>query len=158
VSLVSLSRALPLPAAPFVPMAVSNYLILLIRDPPKADMSCALCDVRQVPKADMVQHDCDVRFVPLGDLSRCSTNCGYSITSSARPSSGSRHVTPSALAVLRLSTRYQLDLDGLLDRQISLFVTFEAELLGVVAPVCQMPRRRGGIIRPPLTRAYSRGR
>src|SRR5262249_21609823 len=23
---------------------------------------------------------------------------------------------------------------------------------------CQMPRRRGGIIRPPLTRAYSRGR
>jgi hypothetical protein len=27
-----------------------------------------------------------------------------------------------------------------LDRQISRFVTFEAELLGVVAPVCQMPR------------------
>jgi hypothetical protein len=52
----------------------------------------------------------------------------------------------------------QLDLDGLLDRQISRFVTFEAELLGVVAPVCQVPRRRGGIIRPPLTRAYSRGR
>jgi hypothetical protein len=45
----------------------------------------------------------------------------------------------------------QLDLDGLLDRQISRLVTFEAELLGVVAPVCQMPRRRGGIIRPPLT-------
>jgi len=33
-----------------------------------------------------------------------------------------------------------IDLDGLLDRQISRFVTFEAELLGVVAPVCQMPR------------------
>jgi hypothetical protein len=30
--------------------------------------------------------------------------------------------------------KYQLDLDGLLDRQISRFVTFEAELLGVVAP------------------------
>ena len=54
--------------------------------------------------------------------------------------------------------KYQLDVDGLLDRQISRFVTFEAELLGVVAPVCQMPRRRGGIIRPPLTRAYSRER
>ena len=52
----------------------------------------------------------------------------------------------------------QLDLDGLLDRQISRFVTFEAELQGVVAPVCHMPRRRGGIIRPPLTRAYSRER
>ena len=54
--------------------------------------------------------------------------------------------------------KYQLDVDGLLDRQISQFVTFEAELLGVVAPVCQMPRRRGGTIRPPLTRTYSRGR
>ena len=54
--------------------------------------------------------------------------------------------------------KYQLDLDGLLDRQISRFVTFEAELQGVVASACQMPRRRGGIIRPPLTRAYSRGR
>jgi hypothetical protein len=31
--------------------------------------------------------------------------------------------------------KYQLDLDGLLDRQISRFVTFEAELLGVVAPI-----------------------
>jgi hypothetical protein len=44
--------------------------------------------------------------------------------------------------------KYQLNLDGLLDQQISRFVIFEAELLGVVAPVCQMPRRRGGIIRP----------
>ena len=58
----------------------------------------------------------------------------------------------------RFEVKYQLDVDGLLDRQISRFVTFEAELLGVVAPVCQMPRRRGGIIRPPLTRAYSRER
>jgi len=33
----------------------------------------------------------------------------------------------------------QLDLDGLLDRQISRFVTFEAEFPGVVAPVCEMP-------------------
>jgi hypothetical protein len=57
-----------------------------------------------------------------------------------------------------LEVKYQLDVDGLLDRQISRFVTFEAELLGVVAPVCQMSRRRGGIIRPPLTRAYSRER
>ena len=56
------------------------------------------------------------------------------------------------------AVKYQLDVDGLLDRQISRFVTFEAELLGVVAPVRQMPRRRGGIIRPPLTRAYSRER
>ena len=32
------------------------------------------------------------------------------------------------------------------------------KLLGVVALVCQMLRRRGGIIRPPLTRAYSRER
>jgi hypothetical protein len=41
-------------------------------------------------------------------VSRCSNvreqNCGYSITSSARPSSGSGNVIPSALAVLRLST------------------------------------------------------
>jgi hypothetical protein len=44
--------------------------------------------------------------------------------------------------------KYQLNLDGLLDQQISRFVTFEAKLLGVVAPVCQMRRRRGGIIRP----------
>ena len=43
--------------------------------------------------------------------------------------------------------KYQLDLDGLLDRHISRFVTCEAELQGVVAPVCQTPRRRGGIIR-----------
>ena len=44
--------------------------------------------------------------------------------------------------------KYQLNLDGLLDQQISRFVTFEAKLLGVVAPVGQMRRRRGGIIRP----------
>jgi hypothetical protein len=46
----------------------------------------------------------------------------------------------------------------LLDRQISQVVAFEAQLEGVVAPVCQMPRQAGGIIRPPLTLAYSRGR
>src|SRR5262249_39729855 len=54
--------------------------------------------------------------------------------------------------------KYQLDLDRLLDREISRVAAFEAELQGVVAPVCQMPRRPGGIIRPPLTRANSRGR
>ena len=47
------------------------------------------------------------RFVPLGDLSRCNNvrgNCGYSITSSARPSREIGKVMPSALAVFRLRT------------------------------------------------------
>ena len=42
-------------------------------------------------------------------------------------------VSPSALTVLRLMTSSTFD--GLLDRQVSRFVTFEAELLGVVAPL-----------------------
>jgi len=33
--------------------------------------------------------------------------------------------------------KYVLEPDGLLDRQISRFITFKGELLGVVAPACQ---------------------
>jgi hypothetical protein len=36
------------------------------------------------PKVDMDQHDCDVRFVPKAGILHCSTERGYSITSSAR--------------------------------------------------------------------------
>src|SRR5262249_54442108 len=45
-----------------------------------------------------------VRLVPTTDLSRCSMTHAYSITSSARTSSGGGTVRPSALEVLRLIT------------------------------------------------------
>jgi hypothetical protein len=54
------------------------------------------------PKADIRQRDRDVRFVPKADILRCSTERGYSISSSARPSNGTDTLTPSALAVSRL--------------------------------------------------------
>src|SRR5262245_16667699 len=97
-----------------------------------------------------------VRFAPKADKKQVVSICLLSAITSARASSGSGNVIPSACGSFEV--KYQLDLNGSLDRQISRFVTFEAELQGVVAPVCQMPRRRGEIIRPPLTRAYSRGR
>jgi hypothetical protein len=56
------------------------------------------------PKADIVHGGGNVRFVPKADILRCGKRCRYSITSSARPSSASGMVTPSALAVLRLTT------------------------------------------------------
>jgi hypothetical protein len=36
---VAKPAGMPLTAAPYVPMAPANYLILLIRDPPKADIA-----------------------------------------------------------------------------------------------------------------------
>jgi hypothetical protein len=41
------------------------------------------------PKADIAKHYWDVRFVPKAGLVRCSKMSRYSITSSARPDSGS---------------------------------------------------------------------
>jgi len=54
------------------------------------------------PKADMNQHSRDVRFVPKADQVHRSKKWPYSISSSARPDSGSGMVMPSVLAVFRL--------------------------------------------------------
>jgi len=85
-----------------------------------------------------------------------SKNARYSITSSARASSVGGTVSPSALAVLKLmiSSTFTACWTG----RSAGWAALKPNCQGVVAPVCQMPRRRGGIIRPPLTRAYSRGR
>jgi hypothetical protein len=56
------------------------------------------------PKADVPQHRLDVRFVPKADILRCSEECRYSITSSARPRSGNGIEMPSAFAVWALIT------------------------------------------------------
>jgi len=53
------------------------------------------------PKADIVGRNGDVRFVPKADIC-AAANSRYSITSSARASSGCGTVSPSAFAVLRL--------------------------------------------------------
>ena len=55
-------------------------------------------------KADIDRRDRHVRFVPKADSRTAAKNYAYSITSSARPSSGSGNVRPSALAVFRLIT------------------------------------------------------
>ena len=60
------------------------------------------------PRADIVAACRHVRFVPEGDLSRCSTNCGYSITSSARAESPGGTSRPSVFAVFKLITNSNL--------------------------------------------------
>src|SRR5215471_1141362 len=75
------------------------------------------------PKADIDQHRCDVRFVPKADILHCGKERRYSITSSARPSNGSRNVRPRAFAVFRLSTNSTLH--HLHDRQIGRLLALE---------------------------------
>src|SRR6516164_9496396 len=59
-----------------------------------------IADIRLIPN--------DPPLVPQADVSRCSKRRGYSITSSARASSVSGTVRPSALAVFMLITRSYL--------------------------------------------------
>jgi hypothetical protein len=53
-------------------------------------------------KADISHSERHVCFVPGTDASRCSKNCGYSITSSARSKIEVGTTRPRALAVVRL--------------------------------------------------------
>jgi hypothetical protein len=46
---------MPLTAAPYVPMAPANYLILLIRDPPKADIAERYGDQTRVIAARLLR-------------------------------------------------------------------------------------------------------
>jgi hypothetical protein len=55
----------------------------------------------RIPTADIGRRGPQIAFVP--GLMHCSNERPYSITSSARPSSVSGKVMPSALAVLRLT-------------------------------------------------------
>jgi len=56
------------------------------------------------PKADIGTQSWNVRFVPKADIPRCSEDCRYSITSSARCCRLNGTDRPSALAVFRLMT------------------------------------------------------
>jgi len=60
------------------------------------------------PKADIQSSSSDVRFVPKADIPRCSEDRRYSITWSARPSSGKGRFSPRPSAVFRLITRSNL--------------------------------------------------
>src|SRR5439155_2024889 len=66
------------------------------------------CTTVLPPKADVHPRSCYVAFVPKAAVSNRSKAAPYSITSSARASSVSGTVRPSALAVLRLITRSYL--------------------------------------------------
>ena len=54
------------------------------------------------PKADMDQEGRDVRFVPKADILRCSNECRYSITSSARTSNEGGATKPKGFGSLEI--------------------------------------------------------
>jgi hypothetical protein len=68
-------------------------------------ITSGICDERngvQCPFAQQQFLETDVRFGSKADILRCGKRSRYSITSSARPDTGSGMVIPSALAVLKL--------------------------------------------------------
>src|SRR6516162_8635804 len=79
-----------------------------VRFVPKADIGEDVIDVALPPKADIGTQSWNVRFVPKADILRCSEDHRYSITWSARPSSGKGSFSPRPSAVFRLITRSNL--------------------------------------------------